>query len=110
MRHQNVVQTVPDCANKLKLLGALRPRSHHSRSPLQLQKQVTGERGLDAHQPASDVDRLDFQAVVFERARAVRNPEVAGRTAQWVADFELSQLGSLGKEKHRKQELEIAQE
>ena len=42
--------------------------------------------GHDPHENA-DVYRLELQAVLFERARAVRDPEVAGRTAQRIADF-----------------------
>src|SRR2546422_8135076 len=96
MSRQNVVQTIADGANKLKLLGALRPRRHHRRRPLQLQRQVAGKGRLDSHKPAPDVDRLELQAVLFKRTRAIGNPKVTGRTTQWVADFEFSQRFGLG--------------
>src|SRR5262249_17534951 len=59
-RGQEVVQPVPNGTAKLKLLDTLGPRSHYRGSTLQLQKQVARERGLDAQQPAPDIDRLDL--------------------------------------------------
>src|SRR5262249_9934335 len=87
MRHQDVVQTVADCADKLKLLGALRPCSHYGRSPLQLKRQITGERRLNTHQSPADVYRLELQAVLFGRARTGPDAEEDGRTDHRIADF-----------------------
>jgi hypothetical protein len=80
VRGQNIIESITHGADELQLFCALGPGVDHGGRPLQLEKQVAGKRGLNAHQPSSDIDWLEFQAVFLERPRPVRDPEKTGGT------------------------------
>src|SRR6185436_18961366 len=87
---QNVIQTIADRTDELKILRALSPGGDNGRSPLQLQRQIARERRLNPHQATTYVDRLEFQSVFFKRTGAVGDPKITGRPTQRITHLDLA--------------------